>query len=79
MKQLILQRRLAASLMNIGEKKVTFKNDELDEIGKAITRDDVRALIQKGLITKSRAPEQSKVRVRKRLMQKRKGRRNKQY
>ena len=76
MKQLILQRRLAASLMNIGEKKVTFKNDSLDEIGKAITRDDVRALIQKGLITKSRAPEQSKVRVRKRLMQKRKGRRN---
>ena len=76
MKQLNLQRRLAASLMNIGSTKVVFKNDSLEEIGKAITRDDIRSLIQKGLITKSTSPEQSKVRVRKRIMQKRKDRRN---
>jgi len=76
MKTFALQRRLAASLMNIGKTKVVFKSDSLDEIGKAITRDDVRSLIQKGLITKSTNPEQSKFRIRKKLMQKRKGRRN---
>ena len=76
MKTFALQRRLASSIMNIGETKVVFRNDSLDEIRKAITRDDVRSLIQKGLITKSTNPEQSKFRIRKRLMQKRKGRRN---
>lgn len=76
MKTFALQRRLASSIMSIGKTKVTFKTDALEEIGKAITRDDVKNLIQKGLIYKSNSPEQSKVRVRKRLMQKRKGRRN---
>jgi large subunit ribosomal protein L19e len=72
--KLSLQRRVAASILKVGVKKVVFDINELEEIKKAITRDDLRVLIVKGLITKSTKNQQSRVRARKILVQKRKGR-----
>lgn len=48
--------------------------EEREEIEKAITKGDVRRLIQKGYIQKKRANEQSRGRARKTLEQKKKGR-----
>jgi|GEM_PF-481017 len=45
-------RRLAADIMSIGENRVRIKPDGAKEAEKAMTRSDVRDLIQKGIITK---------------------------
>lgn len=41
-------RRLASSILNVGESRVRFK--ESKRAGEALTRDDVRALIKEGVI-----------------------------
>jgi len=38
-------RRMAAQIMDIGEKRVVFDDSQVGEIGKAVTKDDVRKLI----------------------------------
>lgn len=45
-----LTRRVAADLLGRGTSAVRIKEDAIPEAEKAITRDDVRALIQKGLV-----------------------------
>ena len=69
------QRRMAASLLKCGIHRVWMDQDRLDEIAKAVTKDDVRILIN-GKAIKSRQKEGiSKGRKRYIMQQKRKGRR----
>lgn len=47
-------RRLAAQLLDVGEKRVVFDPAQLGEIAKAVTKDDVRKLIAARAITVER-------------------------
>ena len=67
-------RRLAADLMNVGQNKVRISQDGLKEAEGALTRSDVKGLIDKGVITKLKAPGRaSKRRDKRRGHGKRKG------
>ncbi len=73
----MLQKRLAADILKCSSYRVRFKPDadSLKQIKEAITKADVRSLINKGIIFKLPAKGTSRVRARKILVQKRKGRR----
>ncbi len=45
-------RRLAAEILGVGESRVVIKPEGLSEVAGAMTREDVRQLIEKGLISK---------------------------
>ncbi len=45
-----LTRRIAARVMNRGESKIRIKKDALEDAEKAITADDVRAMVKAGKI-----------------------------
>ncbi|HEU98081.1 MAG: 50S ribosomal protein L19e [Fervidicoccaceae archaeon] len=54
MSDLTLQKRIAAELLGVGISRVRIlasKEDEMEEVESAITADDVRKLIKRGLIT----------------------------
>jgi len=44
------QRRLAAEILKVGESKIWFDTTKISEIEKAVTKADIRKLIQKGYI-----------------------------
>ncbi len=69
------QRRMAAEVLGVGVHRVWLDPNALDEIADAVTKDDIRMLIKRGLIRK--LPEQGTSRARARVLrQKReKGRR----
>jgi large subunit ribosomal protein L19e len=69
------QRRMAASLLKCGENRVWMDHDRIDEIAKAVTKEDIRILIR-GKAVKSRQ-EKGISRGRKKIYvkQKKKGRR----
>lgn len=69
------KRRIAASLLKVGENRVRMDNDKLKEIKEAITKADIRGLINQGIISAKRKSSQSHVRSRQTQVQKRKGRR----
>jgi large subunit ribosomal protein L19e len=48
------QRRLAAKIMDCGENRVWMDPDSQGEIAEAITREDVRELVQQGIIREKR-------------------------
>ncbi len=50
MSDLKAQKRLAADVMNVGKRRVWLDPDELDEIAEAITREDIRELVDLGII-----------------------------
>lgn len=64
-----LQKRLAASILKVGQSKVWLDNAKTKDISQAITRADVRRLILKGAI--KRLPD--KVKMRKVRGEKKKG------
>ena len=68
------QRRMAAQLMKVGKNKVKFDSDRLDDASEALTKDDVRALINSGAITERPKVGNSRGRVRQRKAQQKKGR-----
>lgn len=70
-----LQRRLGASIMKVGENKVWFNPEMLDDVKNAITRADVRRLILSYAIQARPETGISKFRARKIKTQKSKGRR----
>ncbi len=70
-----LQRRLAASILKCGENRIWFDPTALEDISSAATKDDVRELIEQGLIKRKPVEGTSRARIRKKMMQKRKGRR----
>ena len=69
------QRRLAAKLLKCGVHRVWMDPDNLEEIEKAVTRRDIKNLIKQGLIKARKKKGISRARIKKRLMQKKKGRR----
>ncbi len=71
--RLTLQKRLAAQLLKCSQKKIQIDETRLEEAKEAITKRDVRGLIQDKAIVKKDTNEQSKVRARKKQAQKRKG------
>lgn len=67
-------RRLAASIMGIGESKIRFRPDQLSRINEALTRDDVRGLVEEGLIYAIPRRGVSRAGARARTLARRKGR-----
>lgn len=71
---LSIQKRLASRILKCSNKKVWLNPKNLEDIKEAITKADIRALINKGEIKKKVTKRKSKVRSRKRKEQRKKGR-----
>ncbi len=69
------QRRLAASILKCGEERVWMDPNALDEIKEAVTREDIKMLIKRGLIKRKKIKGTSRVRANYIKTQKEKGRR----
>lgn len=69
-----VQRRLASAVLGVSVKRVVFDPASLPKIKEAITKQDVRSLINQGLIAAAPVKGVSRGRQRHRLAQKRKGR-----
>lgn len=69
------QKRIAAQLFKVGVNKVLFDQERLKDIKEAITKEDIRGLIQEKAISKKPEKGISSFRSKKRKKQKRKGRR----
>lgn len=74
MSDLKSQRRMAADIMDIGEDRVWIDPDNIDRVEEAITRKDIRNLVEGGTIKKRDKKGTSKGRSRKKKKQKKKGR-----
>lgn len=74
--KLSTQRRLAADVMKCGETRVWMDPQFEDEISLAITRDDIRRLVDEGAIQRKPVRGVSRGRARYNLRQKRKGQRS---
>ncbi len=71
----MMQRRLASELLKVGKTRIVFDSDKLKEIKEAITREDVRGLIIKGIISVKKKKGVSRARAKKLHEQRKKGRR----
>ena len=69
------KKRLVQSLLGIGKKRIKFDPEKLSEIKEAITKKDIKGLINTESIILKQKKGHSRVRARKILIQKRKGRR----
>merc|ERR1712038_1290899 len=74
MSQLRVQKRLAASVLKCGRKKIWLDPNESSEIANANSRQNIRKLIKDGLIIKKPQVVHSRARTRANLEAKRKGR-----
>merc|ERR1712206_24037 len=74
MSSLKLQKRLAASVMKCGKRKVWLDPNEINEIANANSRQNIRKLIKDGLIIKKPVAVHSRARVRANTEARRKGR-----
>jgi large subunit ribosomal protein L19e len=72
---LTVQKRIAAQVMSCGINRVWLDTERAEEISMAITREDIRKLVHRGLIRKKPEKAISKVRTRQRTLQRKKGRR----
>ncbi|HET7325424.1 MAG TPA: 50S ribosomal protein L19e [Halococcus sp.] len=66
MSDLSAQRRLAADVLDVGQNRVWFDPDAQGEIADAITREDIRELVQQGTIESKTAKSNSRGRARER-------------
>lgn len=69
------QRRMAAEIMGIGQNRVWIDPDEEERVEEAITRQDIRNLIEGGAIDKKKQEGTSRGRARENRKQKSRGRR----
>jgi large subunit ribosomal protein L19e len=76
MTDLRFQRRLAADLLGCGVERVWIDPNRISEVEEAVTRSDVRVLINLGAIKKKQVRGISSARRKKYLEQKKKGRRS---
>ena len=74
MVDLKLQRRLASEVLDVGIGKVYIDPERMEDVKQAITRQDIRSLIRDGAIKKKPEKGSSRGRIRKRIIQRRKGR-----
>ncbi|MGC9132844.1 MAG: 50S ribosomal protein L19e [Nanopusillaceae archaeon] len=72
---LSLQRRLAAEILNVGEDRVWIDPTKTEEVSKALSKQDIKELINKGIIRKKQVEGQSRTWARYIHEQKKKGRR----
>ncbi len=70
-----VQKRMAADVLGCSPKRVVFDTEKLSEIKEAITKSDLRALIDQGVISKLAARGNSRSRARFNFAQKRKDKR----
>ncbi|MDH5815586.1 MAG: 50S ribosomal protein L19e [Candidatus Nezhaarchaeota archaeon] len=70
---LSIVRRLAAEVLGVGESRVYIDPSRLDEAASAVTKEDVRKLIEKGVISAKPVRGTSRARARLRRLKKRKG------
>jgi len=68
------KKKLAARTFGVGLNRIAFNNDRLEDINEAITKRDIKGLVISKAITIKGVQGSSKYRLRKRLLQKRKGR-----
>ena len=68
-----VQKRLAGDVLKCSPKRVHFVADRVADIKDAITKQDIRALVNQGLIFKEQEKGVSRVRARHRAGQRRKG------
>ncbi len=73
--KLNLQRRIAAKILKVGEKRIWIDPDSAEEISKAITKEDIRGLIKQGMIKAKPKVGVSRARARMLKAQRKKGRR----
>ncbi|MFD1598125.1 50S ribosomal protein L19e [Halobellus rarus] len=66
MTNLRAQKRMAADVLDVGKSRVWFDPDEQSEIAEAITREDIRDLVDQGTIRAEDAKGNSKGRARER-------------
>jgi large subunit ribosomal protein L19e len=69
------QKRMAANIMDVGENRVWMDSEQMEKISEAITRQDIRNLVEDGTIQKRDKKGNSKGRSREVKKQKQKGRR----
>lgn len=68
------QKRMAAEVLGVGVNRVWVDPDALGEVAQAVTREDVRELIDDGFIQSKEKEGQSRGRARERREKRRKGR-----
>lgn len=68
-------RRISSEVLGVGESKIRFKSEAASKIGEALTREDVRGLIQEGSIYAIQPRGVSRARGNKKKAQMKKGRR----
>jgi large subunit ribosomal protein L19e len=71
-----IQKRLASSILKASKKRIKFDNQRLADIKEAITKTDVKHLINEGAITRIQKRGVSRARARNIQKQKSKGRRS---
>ncbi|MBS3794684.1 MAG: 50S ribosomal protein L19e [Candidatus Thorarchaeota archaeon] len=73
--KLTAQKRLAAEVMGVGKSRVWIDPEWVDEVSLAITKNDIRRLIDEGIIQKKAKKGVSRGRARHNASQRRKGQR----
>jgi large subunit ribosomal protein L19e len=68
------QKKLAGKILGCASDRIWINPERVADVKEAVTREDVKALISDGLISKKQKTGQSRVRARIRLVQRRKGR-----
>jgi len=69
-----VQKRITKSLTKAGKKRIKFVSEALEDIKAALTKKDIRGLIKRKSIKIKQKKNSSRSRIRKKLIQKRKGR-----
>jgi len=72
---LSVQRRIAAEILKVGESRVWFDPERIEDISTAVTREDVRSLIKQGAIKAKPKVGVSRARARRLHEKKRRGQR----
>lgn len=75
MSDLSSQRRMASEILGVGENRVWIDPDETEKVEEAITRQDIRNLVESGTIQKREQEGSSRGRAREDRKQKAKGQR----
>ncbi len=70
-----IQRRIAAGILKVGESRVWIDSENAEEISKAITKQDIKELIEQGYIKAKKIKGVSRGRAKKLHEQRKKGRR----
>lgn len=75
MVDLAIQKRLASEILGVGQTRVWIDPGKMEEVAKAITREDIRGLIEQGVIKRKPVRGISRGRARERALKRAKGRR----